>query len=215
MNPRISPVPDGERLIHNRSYDIDSYRIDSNTLRLRGRVTDTKPPGLFVADDPEPLDVHDMTVDLIISFPSFEISAANVVFDTHPHDNCPSIEVAYDQLVGLSIARGFSRRVTELFGGPSGCTHVGALLRAMAPVAIQASYSMPRAEPDYDHRSHQERSPEQIERDAQFVINSCHVWEETGSFAKRASVGRRLDGAPVWIRDRLAKLGRSSEDSNW
>lgn len=142
MNPRISPVPDGERLIHNRSYGIDSYRIDSNTLRLRGRVT-------------------------------------------------------------------------ELFGGPGGCTHVGALLRAMAPVAIQASYSMPRAEPNYDHRSHQQRSPEQIERDAQFVINSCHVWEETGSFAKRASAGRPLDGAPVWIRDRLAKLGRSSEDSNW
>ena len=93
MNSRISPVPDAEQLTHNRTYDIESYRIDSNTLRLRGRVTDAKTPGLFVADDPEPLDVHDMIVDL--------------------------------------------------------------------------------------------------------------------------TIGRRLDGAPVWIRDRLAKLGRSSKDSNW
>ena len=45
-------------------------------------------------------------------------------------------------LVGLSIARGFTHRVRELFGGPRGCTHTTALLQAMAPIAMQCFWSM-------------------------------------------------------------------------
>ena len=58
---------------------------------------------------------------------------ADVVFEAHPHTTCPAIIEHYQGLVGLSIARGFTHQVRELFGGPRGCTHTTALLLAMAP----------------------------------------------------------------------------------
>lgn len=206
---------DGERLIHSRAYDVKSYRIDSATMRVRGRVTDTKPAGLFVVDDPEPLDVHDMTVDLIVSYPQFEIVAAEIVFDTHPHESCPLIVGAYQSLVGLSIARGFSRLVTELFGGPNGCTHVGALLRAMAPVAIQSTYSMMRADPDFDPAQPRERTADERERSTAFVINSCHIWDADGDHVRSLASGDKIATIPVWLRERHKQLGRSDDTPLW
>ena len=68
-------------------------------------------------------------------------SSANAALETHPHAACPRIEDHYQHLIGLSIARGFTHKVRELFGGPRGCTHTTALLQAMAPVAIQSMWS--------------------------------------------------------------------------
>ena len=65
-----------------------------------------------------------------------------MLFETHPHTECVSIVDAYRGLVGLSITRGFTHKVRELFGGPRGCTHTTALLMAMAPVAVQCIWSM-------------------------------------------------------------------------
>ncbi len=206
-----APPNETELPLHRRAYDVRSYRIDGSTFRLRGRITDTKPPGVYVADDLEPLDVHDMVVDLIIEYPSLTIAEAEVVFETHPHSTCPEIEGAYPALIGESIARGFSRRVTELFGGPSGCTHVGALLRAMAPVAVQSMYSMRMTAPDATRRA---PTPEDRRRAQAFTINSCHVWAEDGEWARSVAEGTATE-APVWLERRLRKLDRLDELADW
>ena len=88
-----------------------------------------------------------MQIDLEVGFPSLEIVKASVRFETHPHGGCPAIIDHYGGLVGLSIARGFTHKVRELFGGPRGCTHTTALLQAMAPVAVQCFWSMDAAGP--------------------------------------------------------------------
>ena len=111
-------------------------------LLLRGAVRDQKPAGLYIAGDPDPLTFHHMQVELEVSFPSLEITAAAVLFEAHPHETCGSIAPHYGSLVGLSIARGFTHEVRQRFGGPRGCTHTTALLLAMAPVAIQSIWSM-------------------------------------------------------------------------
>ena len=215
---RIPPPPGEEETpIHTRTYAVQTYRIDGQTMRLRGRVTDTKPAGLYVPDDPEPLDVHDMSVDLIVSFPSLVIQRVDVVLDTHPNAGCPSIEPAFEQLEGVSIARGFNRKLTELLGGPRGCTHVVALLRAMVPVAIQSVYSMQAADPERDPDADWKR--ERLSKDANidtsaFVADSCHLWATGGDHMTAVQNGEPLP-APVWIRDRLTKLGRINEVSKW
>ncbi len=79
-----------------------------------------KPPGLYVEGDPDPLTLHHMVVDLTVGYPSYEITGVEVVFDTHPQSSCPDISGAYEGLVGLSIARGFTNKLRELFGGPRG-----------------------------------------------------------------------------------------------
>ncbi len=142
---RITPHPEGvdaaDELVHERAYVVRAYVKDDRTLALRGAVRDQKPPGLYVPADPEPMTIHHMIVDLEIEVPSLVITKATAVLNVHPHLTCKNIEPHYGNLVGLSIARGFTHKVRELFGGPRGCTHTTALLQAMAPVAVQSMWS--------------------------------------------------------------------------
>lgn len=215
---RIPPPPGEEEIpIHQRIYDVKAYRIDAAHMRLRGRLTDTKPAGLYVRGDTEPLDVHDMCVDMVVSFPSLEITSVDVIMDTHPNLSCTSIEPAFSSLIGTSIARGFGRQLTELFGGPRGCTHVVTLLRAMAPVAIQSIYSMEAADPKLDPAdawNADQRRESHDDRAFMFIRDSCHVWAANGDRMTRALAGEPLE-APIWIRERLTKLGRTEEISDW
>ena len=129
-------------VLHDREYRVRAFRKRDDLLLIRGAVRDQKPPGLYIEIDPDPMTIHHMQIDLEIAFPTLEIVGAQVGIEVHPSAGCPSIESHYDKLVGLSIARGFTHKVRELFGGPRGCTHTTALLQAMAPVAVQCMWSM-------------------------------------------------------------------------
>ncbi len=205
--------PSDEELIHTRAYTVRAFRRDATSFRLRGEVRDVKPAGLYIPDDPEPLTVHYMVVDLIVGFPTMEILDAQVVFETNPHTTCPSIAEHYRDLIGLSIARGYNRKIKELFGGPRGCTHVTALLAAMGPVAIQSIWSM-RLVGDGGISPSLRRDPEATEEDRRQAmahnLNSCHVWDEQGETAQQALQGTFTE-VPLWISERFAKLGRPVE----
>lgn len=200
--------------IHHRAYDVRSYRQGPTELRLRGTVRDVKPPGVTIPDDPEPLTMHHMVVDLVVAFPSLEITAAEVVMETHPHEECTRIEPHYGQLVGLSIARGFTHKVRELFGGPRGCTHTTALLQAMAPVAVQSIFTM-RSFADGTEMVAPPLSanptPEEIRDRMAFNINSCHVWAEDGDVLQRMMEGGEIT-PPRSIAERLERLGIDVEE---
>ena len=195
----IVPHPEGldpeSHLIHERAYVVRAYRKDASTLLLRGAVRDQKPPGLYVPDDPEPLTIHHMIVDLEIAVPSLEIMRSNVVMEMHPHLHCREIEDHYQNLVGLSIARGFTHKVRELFGGPRGCTHTTALLQAMAPVAIQSMWSFRMA----------------AVRDGADGAGGAPDFStpEARMRAVATSNGEPME-VPVWIVKRYAELGRDA-----
>ena len=147
-----------------------------------------------------------MVIDLALTFPGMEIIEASVKMNVTPHMACSKIEPDYQKLVGLSIARGFSRNVKDLFGRSDGCTHLGALLQAMAPVAVQSSWSMRalsssgvsiEALPDIDAKR----------QALAFNINTCHIWDEDGEQVQAVLSGRDLE-VPVWAEKRLEKLGR-------
>lgn len=206
---QLPPEPTGA-LVHHRSYDVRAYRDASDTLRIRGVIHDQKPAGIYIEDDPDPLSIHQMVVDLIVAFPSLEITGAEVVMEITPHRTCTSIEPAYSQLVGISIARGFSRKVRELFGGPRGCTHVGALLQAMAPVAVQSMWSMQAV----DETPVSLDPDELVERRRQamlFNTNTCHVWDEHGETVARVKAGEEME-PPLWAIERLTALGRTPDE---
>ena len=138
----ILPADPDLPLLHTRNYEVRAYKVNDNEILIRGAVRDDKAPGLYVNDDPEPLTIHHMVIELRVSYPMMEILDANTELKEFPHHECPGIAPRYKQLVGLSIARGFTHKVRELFGGPRGCTHTTALLQAMGPVAIQCGWSM-------------------------------------------------------------------------
>jgi hypothetical protein len=212
MNPAfdtIAPHPEGvdaaDELIHERAYVVRAYKGGDNTLILRGSVRDQKPPGLYF-DDTEPLTIHHMIVDLTVAIPSLEIVGAKVVLEIHPHTSCTRIEDHYSKLVGLSIARGFTHKIRELFGGPRGCTHTTALLQAMAPVAIQSiwSFNMAQARADGDTPFN---TAEASQRALMANVNTCHVWAEDGEHVAGLRNGEPMD-VPLWITKRFEELGR-------
>ena len=208
----LPPDPEGVAVLHEREYRVRAYRLDGadgRRLLLRGAVRDQKPAGMYVEDDPDPLTIHHMQVELEVSFPTMEITAAAVLFEAHPHDACGSIAPHYGELVGLSIARGFTHEVRQRFGGPRGCTHTTALLLAMAPVAIQSIWSLQVVddrEAGREWRRPQDLPPEERAQRWAATLNSCHVWDATGEFAQHVLAGGDV-GIPIPMRRRLDALG--------
>ena len=203
--------PTGGELIHTRGYEVRTYKMRDDMFILRGVVIDEKPAGLYVASDPEVLWVHHMIVDLEVSFPMFVIEKVSVTFHERPHTHCTDIEPEYQKLVGLSIARGFNNKVKELFGGPRGCTHIGALLAAMAPVAIQSGWSMRMGVPKEADNANSMSTSEQRKRAYAVNLNTCHMWDENGQMVSEIEQGIPME-VPLWITKRFKKLGLDASE---
>lgn len=191
--------------IHTRNYHCEAFAEDDGRLRVLGRLVDTKEQGLGLIDG-EPLEIHNMVIELFVDPATFTIVEVKAGMDTHPYDLCTHILGDYQQLIGLSISRGYSRKVKELFGGPNGCTHVGALLQAMGPVAVQANWSLVNLHDDLESRVDERTDPEDRARRMRLNTNTCHVWREDGPQITAVNLG--TDPArPDWEVERLNKLG--------
>jgi hypothetical protein len=210
----LLPDDEGLELIHTREYETKVYRISDDELLVRGAVADRKPPGLYVVDDPEPLEIHQMQLELRVAYPSLEITAARVLFETHPHSRCPLIAADYEKLVGLSVARGFTRKTRELFGGPNGCTHTNALIQAMAPAIVQATWSIHIQDQLASGRRRSDLSLEERAGQVRMNLNTCHVWDERSDRVQRILAGETESELMLPVAQRLAKLGRKG-DPNW
>lgn len=209
----LPPEPEGAvPILHDREYRVRAFRLAEDRIVIQGAIRDQKPPGLYLQMDPEPITVHHMQLSIEVSFPQLEIVAVDTRFQSHPREECPSIIGHYDKLVGLSIARGFTHKARELFGGPRGCTHTTALLQAMAPIAMQCFWSMRAAQAKIDGRPDpildKSRHDDDMWRKS---INTCHVWDEHGEAVARREAGVP-EQAPVFLRGRLAELGLTMPD---
>ncbi len=215
LAPLVPPIDDdtGHQLIHTRNYEIQVLRVSDHEMLARGAVRDLKPGGLYLTDDPDPLPVHHMVLELRVAYPSLEILSAQAEFRVHPHDGCPDIVEHYGDLAGVSIARGFTRKVRELFGGPLGCTHTTALLQALAPAVVQATFSMQvvaarqQAAASPAGTPGRRNDPEAMERNLAYSVNTCHMWAEDGELVARVRRGERPSVAPVFVRMRYAERG--------
>jgi hypothetical protein len=198
------------RVLHDREYRVRAFRLAEDRVLIRGAVRDQKPPGLYIEIDPQPLTIHHMQLDIEVSYPTLEILSAKVVFESHPHEQCVHIVDLYEGLVGLSIARGFTHRVRELFGGPRGCTHTTALIQAMAPVAVQCFFSL-RAANAQD--AGVGSAPNRMQREEMWAmnLNTCHVWAEDSDVVAGLREGVSM-GVPVFLRGRLDELGVEPDD---
>jgi hypothetical protein len=213
MPDLLPPDPD-LAIIHTRNYEVRAFKVDDTRILMRGAVHDLKPAGLYVEDDPDPLTIHHMVVDMTVDITNMRIDDVDVVFESHPHSSCPSIVPHYRALVGLSIARGFTNKVRELFGGPRGCTHTTALLHAMAPVAVQCTWSMRvlRArELGVSPRDPGLMTGDQREAMVRANLGTCHVWDPEGEHVSELRAGRAPE-IPIAVSVRLRELGREPDE---
>jgi hypothetical protein len=203
----LLPPDDDLDIIHTRQYETRVYQVSDGELLVRGAVSDMKPPGLYIVDDPEPMEIHQMQLELRVALPKLEITAARVVFETHPNSMCPLIANDYQKLVGLSIVRGFTREIRDLFGGPNGCTHTNALLQAMAPAVVQSTWSVSVRNGRRGERSGAAINPEERAKRMAGNLNTCHVWAEDGEHVAALRSGDRAGYPPLPVRERLRALG--------
>ena len=197
--------------IHDRRYEAKVYRVDDTTLVVTGEVVDTKPPDLYIPDDPDPLEIHRMRVALEVKLPDLVITDAHTTLETFPTEGCPAIEERYRELIGMNIARGFTHKVRELFGGPRGCTHTTALLQAMAPAVVQSLWSV--SVQDERRKGDAPGAGPMKNREARFSqnLNTCHVWDENGEHVAAMQRGDSLP-PPLQVTERLVQLGRSPDE---
>lgn len=197
----VSPSADRRPRLHTRAYEIESILEDNKHFRLVGHLRDVNPAGLWGVGPNEPITMHHMQVELLVAAPSLVIVDVSVTMHVHPQTQCTNILPAYDQLVGLSIARGFTHKVREMFGGPRACTHIGALLNAMAPVAIQSLWGFFEHTQGGTVDSEVPQTPD-FERNR----NTCHVWAEHGPMFALLADGAQVP-IPLWASKRLEQTG--------
>ncbi len=211
-DPILPDPPAGARpVLHDREYRIRSFRLGPDVLLVQGALRDQKPAGLFVPEDPEPLTIHHMTVSMQIEIPTLEIVGVTTEFRMHPHDVCPAIVEHYDELVGLSVRRGFTHRIRELFGGPRGCSHTTALLQAMAPIAMQSLKGVEVLDAVAEGRPHPVVDRQPGDESWRRLVGTCHVWAEGGERIEQAKQGGTAANTRVVLRrmDELQRAKRS------
>ena len=181
----VPPLADGAVPLHRRSIDYRAY-ADGDDLVVVGRLTDSRP---WAEDGSAVATVHDMELRVQVRTSDLTITGATAEMHTFPHTECPTIEAAFAGLVGLSVARGYTREVQSRFGGPRGCTHLEHLARSLGPVVIQSVTS----------RRAQAVSAGESEdllaggggTGSPWARNSCHIWAEGGIADQKLAAGWR------------------------
>lgn len=79
---------------------------------------------------------HDIRMEVLADFATLKISAARVNFVRHPSEDCPTVAVRMERLVGFTIGRGLNRMLQESFGGGEGCGNLRVMLQGLLPLAL-------------------------------------------------------------------------------
>jgi hypothetical protein len=168
-------IPIGETA-HIRTIRAECRRVGDNELEITGRLVDERPHERAPAwvDQDQGRVVHDMTLTIHVSHPDLVITRVEGRMDHRPYTLCTDAVPPLQKLVGLSVMQGFLRAVNERFGRQLGCSHLTALVHAMAPVVKQGAgaaffedEAMPRPGQDL------------------WFVNTCQAWREDGPLMDR------------------------------
>ena len=136
----VLPEPAPREAVHTRSIVCRSFRRDDGLIDIDGRFIDTR-PFAYDSDFRGPClagsALHNMQLRLTLDRER-RIHALVSAMPGTPYAGCAEVNPHFQRLVGLSIGRGFRKALRERLGGVEGCTHVLALLDALAAAAVQA-----------------------------------------------------------------------------
>jgi len=125
--------------IHTREIRAQGYLRSDGLWDIDGTLLDVKQQDALLQTGLRPAGapIHQMTLRITLD-DQMVIVAAHALTLERPYPGvCESITPVYEQLKGVKIGPGFSRRVTQLLAGTRGCTHLTELLGRMATVAFQ------------------------------------------------------------------------------
>jgi hypothetical protein len=153
-------------------------------VRVHGVLVDLRPRGVHEGLHHDGDAIHHLEVTLTVGFPDHVIRAVEAAMRTVPYPTlCPDALPSLQSLVGVSVARGFTRAVQERLGRERGCTHVVALILAMGPVVRQGAGAA------YGFAAADGGAP--ADPDRPWFVNSCQAWREHGPLHAAWRAGRQ------------------------
>lgn len=167
-------------------------------LEVVAEMRDERP---WAGTSEQPRTLHHMELRCSVRLADMVIVEAEAAMHQFPHTECPAIAPAFAGLVGLSIARGFTRQVQRQFGGVSGCTHLELLARTMGPAVVQAAASARARHRSGDDRGHRVDDGAGATADGEsagreWMRNSCHIWADGGVGEQKLRIGWRPGRGP-------------------
>jgi hypothetical protein len=167
-----------QQQVHNRKIDIYTYEYDQTAVVVEGRLTDNRFRSTFYfnGDSRPPGIVHDMIIRMIVRGPNLTIEDIDVEMVGVPRDVCRQTRGSLEPVKGMKISSGFTEKVKAKVGGAKGCSHLVALLLAMAPAAIQGSWTAVTQHP-IDPTNYSDKALE-------FLENTCWIWRADGELMK-------------------------------
>jgi hypothetical protein len=175
----LPPAAPREHL-HTRRIETRGYRREDDLWDIEGTLVDTKTyafwshaHGDMAAGQP----VHDMTIRLTID-DELVIHEAVGCMDHTPYPICGNAAFNVEDLKGLKIGPGWTRRAHKLMGGRRGCTHLFELLRPIATTCFQ-TMSGSRFREDKEHNT----KPTNVGKRPCF-IDSCNAFAADGDIVK-------------------------------
>jgi hypothetical protein len=165
--------------IHNRTITVSTYTAGDDSIMVEGILKDTRYCSIFSVTTGEqhpPGTVHEIALRLLLGT-RLEILDLEVDMPHMPRNECYEMAQSLEPLLGRRITAGFTSWVKKTFGGPNGCTHLNALLLAMAPTAVQGLYSAAMMKP----RTVSEAS---VILDSGYLVDSCKIWRSDGPLVR-------------------------------
>lgn len=188
-----------DALVHRRKVTVDVID-DGEFLELDCRLTDERP---WASGEPENQTlVHDLRLRIKVEKASLIITAADAQMFMQPHVECLDILGSYQQLVGISVARGYNKKIQELFGRERGCSHLEFMAKAIGTAVLQGVLSSSRRDDWLEGKAFD------LPENADDVLrNTCHFWADGGpGFAKRAAGWK--PGIGGWPTPQLVEIRR-------
>jgi Protein of unknown function (DUF2889) len=199
----LRPSPEsGESPVHRRTIDVQVFERDGFHVVI-GTLHDQRP---WATGDLGPRDLHHMELGIVVRRADLVIVDARATMGTFPHAECPSIERAFGDLVGLSVSRGYTNAVQTRFGRERGCSHIEFLARALGPVVIQAITSSAAMRLELGD------GEQTIGGDGAlgWLTNTCHIWAEDGVGPQKVATGWR-PGVAEYPAPSLVEIRRRQE----
>jgi hypothetical protein len=175
--------------VHRRTIDMSVFERGEYHVVI-GTLYDQRP---WAGGSLGPHDLHRMELGIVVRRSDLVIVDAQATMGTYPHAECPTIEDAFGDLVGLSVSRGYSSAVQTRFGRQRGCSHLEFLARALGPVVIQAITSSASMQIELGGAGGHDVVGEEVlgEGGLLRMTNTCHLWSEDGIGMQKLAAGWR------------------------
>jgi hypothetical protein len=173
--PLSPPAP--REPLHTRRIECRGYRREDGLWDIEGHLVDTKAYAFTNRHRGEirpGMALHEMWIRLTLD-DHMTVRQVEAVTDAGPFSICGEIAPAFRKLEGLTIGRGWTKKVRDLLGGTAGCTHLVELLGPVATTAFQTMFS---------ERERQRRASTTGAKTKPRPLDSCHALRSDGPVVK-------------------------------